>query len=183
MKVSRQKLVMQEFGSLIQRRVLMKTFMEAQFGYCQLVWMFHRRVLNRKINHLHERSLRIVYRDSISSFQELLQKEHSFTIFHRNIQSLAIKLYKIKENLSNEIMSSISPHRLIKYNSRALSDFLRNSVNSSKYGLNSIRFFASKVCQMVPMKIRNLKSLEKTKLENGNLMDVIVDSAKTLCQI
>ena len=182
MKVSRQKSVMQEFGSIIQRTVLMKTFMEVQFGYCQLVWKCHGRVLNKKINHLHERSLRIVYRDSISSFQELLQKEHSFTIYHRNIQSLAIKLYKI-ENLSNEIMSSIFPLRLTKYNSRAQSDFLRNSVNSSKYGLNSIRFFASKVCQMVPMKIRNLKSLEKTKLENGNLMDVTVDSAKTLCLI
>ena len=74
----------------------MKSFIEAQFGYCPLVWMFHGRVLNRKINHLHERSLRIVYKDSISSFHELLQKDHSFTIHHRNIQSLAIELYKIK---------------------------------------------------------------------------------------
>ena len=52
------------------------------------------------------------------------------------------------------------PARLIKYNLRTQSDFLRNSVNSSKYGLNSIRFFGSKVWQMVPMQIRNLKSLE-----------------------
>ena len=138
MKVSGQKLVMQEFGSLInkkllgvhidrtlsfdehvsnlckkagrklsvlarfssyttltQRTVLMKSFIEAQFGCCPIVWMFHGRVLNRKINHLHERSLRIVYKDSIRSFHELLQKDHSFTIHLRNIQSLPIRLYKI----------------------------------------------------------------------------------------
>ena len=77
----------------------MKSFIAGQFGYCPLVWMFHGRVLNRKINHLHECSLRIVYKDSISSFHELLQKDHSFTIHHRNIQSLAIKLYKTKETL------------------------------------------------------------------------------------
>ena len=71
-----------------------------------------------------------------------------------------MELYKIKENLLNEIMSSISPPRLIKYNLRTQSDFLRNSVNSSKYGLNSTRFFASKVWQMVPMEMKNLKSLE-----------------------
>ena len=49
---------------------------------------------------------------------------------------------------------------LIKYNLRTQSDFLRNSVNSSKYGLNSIIFFSSKLWQMVPMEIRNLKSLK-----------------------
>ena len=74
----------------------MKSFIEGQFGYCLLVWMFHGRVLNRKIDHLHECLLRVVYRDSISSFPELLQKDHSFTIHHRNVQSLAIDLCKIK---------------------------------------------------------------------------------------
>ena len=121
--------------TLKQKTVLMKSFIEAHFGYCPLVWMFHGGALNRKINHLHECSLRILYRDCISLFHELLQKDHSFTIHHRNIRNLAIELYKIKENLSNEIMSSIFPPRLIKYNLRTQSDFFRN-VNSSKYGLN-----------------------------------------------
>ena len=141
----------------------MKSFIEVQFGYCPLVWMFHGRVLNRKINHLHERSLRIVYKDSISSFHELFQKDHSFTIHHRNIQSLAVELYKIKENLLNEIMSSIFPPRLIKYNLQAQSNFFRNSVNSSKCGMNSIGLFTSKVWQMAPMEMKNLKSLEDFK--------------------
>ena len=43
------------YMTLTQRRVLMKSFIEAQFGYYPLVWMFHGRILNRKINHLHER--------------------------------------------------------------------------------------------------------------------------------
>ena len=94
--------------ALTQKRVLMKSFIEAQFGYSPQVWMFHGRVLNRKINHLQEWSLRIVYKGSISSFHELLQKDHSFTIHHRNIQSLAIELFKITENLSNETWEAFS---------------------------------------------------------------------------
>ena len=141
----------------------MKSFIEAQFRHCPLLWMFRGRVLNRKINHLHERSLRIVYEDSISLFHELLQKDHSFTIHHRNIESLGIEIYQIKQNLSNEIMTSIFPPKVIKYNLRTQSDFLRISVNSNKYGLKSIRFFASKVWQMVPMEMKNLKSLEDFK--------------------
>ena len=82
-------------------------------------------------------------------------------------------------------MCSTFPPKLIKYNLRTQSDFFRNSVNRSKYGLNSIRFLAAKVWQMVPMEIKNLKNLKilKTKLEDGNLMDVTVNYAKILCQI
>ena len=49
-----------------KKRVLMKSFIESQFGSCPLIWMFHSRGVNNKINHLHERSLRIVYNDNIS---------------------------------------------------------------------------------------------------------------------
>ena len=50
--------------SLLSKKVeiiLMKTFVEFQFGYCTLIWMFHSREANNKINNLQERSLRIVY--------------------------------------------------------------------------------------------------------------------------
>ena len=60
-------------------------------------------------------------------------------------------------------MSSIFPPRLIKYNLQTQSDFYRNFVNSCKYGQNLIRFFASKVWQMVPMEMKNLKRLEDFK--------------------
>ena len=68
----------------------MEAFIESQFGYCSLIWMFHSRSINNKINHLHERSLRIVYKDNISSFEDLLKKDRSFTIHQSNTQSLAI---------------------------------------------------------------------------------------------
>ena len=55
-----------------KKRVLMKTFLESQFNYCPLIWMFHSRGVNNKINHLHERSLRIVYKDNVSYFKDLL---------------------------------------------------------------------------------------------------------------
>ena len=71
--------------------------------------MFHGRGVNNKINHLHERSLRIVFKDNNSSFVDLLKKDNSFT----NIQSLAIKLFKVKENLLLTIMNDILQTRTL----------------------------------------------------------------------
>ena len=42
--------------SLEKRRIVMKTFIESQFNYCLLIWMFHSRNINNKINRLHERT-------------------------------------------------------------------------------------------------------------------------------
>ena len=73
-----------------KRRVLLKSFVESQFGYSPLVWMFHDRGVEHKINRVHERALRCVYRDDISTFEQLLQKDNSLRIHHRNIQAMAI---------------------------------------------------------------------------------------------
>ena len=77
--------------SLEKRRTLMKVFIESQFNYCPLIWMLRSRTLNNKINHIHERALRTVYSVNLS-FYELLDKDGSFTIHQRNVQSLAIEI-------------------------------------------------------------------------------------------
>ena len=75
-----------------KRRMIMKAFITSQFSYCPLIWMFHSRALNNKINTIHERSLRITYNDRTSTFEELLRKDNSVTIHHRNLQVLATVL-------------------------------------------------------------------------------------------
>ena len=45
------------FMSFNKCRTLMKAFIESQFNYCPLIWMFHSRTMNKKINRTHERAL------------------------------------------------------------------------------------------------------------------------------
>ena len=59
------------------------------------------------IDHVHKRALRIVYRNNCLCFDELLKIDKSYNIYHKNIQTLAIELYKVKKNLSNQIMQDI----------------------------------------------------------------------------
>ena len=156
---------MSKFMNFKQRRLLMKTFIDSQFGYCPLIWMFHGRIANRKINHLHERSLRIVYNDYKSSFKDLLEKERSVTIHQRNIQSFAIELFKIKQGVSNSIFSDIFPLRSLEYNLRHQNNFCGYSVKTSKFGLNSLSYFASKVWSMIPAELKNISNVECFKTE------------------
>ena len=95
------------FMSTDKLRMVMKAFIESQFGYCPLVWMFHSRTLNNRINQLHERALRLAYKDS--SFEDLLLKDKSFTIHHRNLQKLATEMFKVKNNLSLSFMENVFP--------------------------------------------------------------------------
>ena len=95
------------FMSLEKRRALMKAFIESQFNHCPLIWMLDFRTLNNKINRIHERALRTVYSNYNSSFSELLDKNGFFTIHQRNVQSLAIEIYKYLHGLSPAILSEV----------------------------------------------------------------------------
>ena len=64
------------------------------------LWMFHIRYTNKKINKLHNRALRIVLDDYESTFDQLLEKDHSFSIHYQNIQRLMIEMYKAFNNIS-----------------------------------------------------------------------------------
>ena len=88
-----------------KRRMTKKAFIASEFGYCPLVWMFHSRKLNSRVNKLHERAFRIVYQDYASSFTELLEKDNSTTMHNRNIQLLATELFKVKNGLSSPFIA------------------------------------------------------------------------------
>ena len=53
------------------------------------------------------------------SFEELLELDKSFKIHHRNIKSLATKLFKIKNNLSVTIINDTFKPRAVSYNLRS----------------------------------------------------------------
>ena len=95
------------FLEFIQKKLLFQIFIESQFSYCPLVWMFCSRKMNRRINALHERVLRIVYNDYVSSFDELLKIDKSLTIHQRNIHKVAIEMFKVKNGICPEFIKDL----------------------------------------------------------------------------
>ena len=137
-----------------KRRLLFKTFIESQFSYCPLVWMFCSKKMNNKINRLHERALRIVYNNYTSTFEELLKEDESLRIHHRNIHCLATEMYKVKNDLSPPFMKEI-----FSYNEKR-EKFYRPNARTTKMGLGSIRNFGPIVWNtMLPKNVKDSPSL------------------------
>ena len=129
------------------------------FGYCLLVWMFHSRRLNNRINNIHERALRIVFNDYSTSFQSLLLRDNSVTIHIRNIQNLAIELFKVAKGFSPKIMKLVLPLKeSTRYPTKNI--FQSRNMRTSAFGLNSLSHLGPKIWAILPEDMINLQSLE-----------------------
>ena len=58
-----------------KKRILMNSYFWSQFSYFPFVWMFHSHTLNKKINRLHERCLRIAHNEEKSTNKNLLVRD------------------------------------------------------------------------------------------------------------
>ena len=147
------------YMSLQKRRNVMKAFVESEFGYCPLIWTFHgNRSLNNCMNKLHERALRLVYRDYGSTYESLLLKDGSSMIHHRNLQILATEIYKFNHRLSAPIMHEILDIKTTHhYNLRHKSLYNPGNVNTVYNGTETIRYHVPKTWDMVPDRIKKLQ--------------------------
>ena len=131
--------------------------------------MFYSRSTNIIINNLQERALRLVNDDYILTFDELLEKDGSFTIHHYNIQMLCIELYKVYRHLSQTIFSELFTRNNSTYNMQSKSDFVIPQVSTVFKGYSSVSYYGPIIWSLVPEKIRYTDSLEsfKSKISTG----------------
>ena len=144
-------------------RMIMKAFIQSQFNYCSLVWMFHSRTLNNKINRLQERALRVVYNNDSHTYQELLDLDNSVTIHHKNLQKLAIEMYQVKHNLSLPLINNLFKTNASGHNLRNNRYWEVQRVRTISYGIETIRYRGPQTWDMLPNKIKESTNLETFK--------------------
>ena len=55
----------------VKLHLLMNSFINAQYGYYPLIWMFNERYLNAKVNKIHERALIMAYKNTHADYEAL----------------------------------------------------------------------------------------------------------------
>ena len=132
----------------------MNLFFNSQFNYCPLLWMFHSRSINNKINRWHERVLRIVYIDFKSSFENLLEKDGTVSIHVKILQNLATEMFKVSKNFSVPLISELFHQKVNHYDLRNPYEFSMPNVNSVFHGQGSISYLGPLIWQLVPQRFK-----------------------------
>ena len=120
--------------------------------------MFHSRKLNHRINKIHEHALRIVYNDHQCTFEELLERDNTFTIHERNFKKLATEIFKVNNKLSVQLVSENFHFADNHYNFRHQSGtkFKVDHVETKTYGKQSISYLGPKIWNSIPQEIKNV---------------------------
>ena len=129
--------------------------------------------------------MRTVYSDYNSSFNKLLDKDGSFTIHQRNVQSLAIEIYKYLHGLSPAILNEVfKVNKTIPYDLRIRNELYARNPKTVRYGTEAVAFFVSNNLVFDTTKYKTLapNHVSKKALENGDPTAHVV-YAKHFCNM
>ena len=161
--------VLQRLGQYLtfeQKEILVNCYFYSNFNYCPLVWTFSYEKHLRKIDNLQKRTLRLLYNDYYSSYEDLLNKSHKFTMDVNRKKHLAIEIYKTINNLNPCYMKNIFK---IRETNRPIRDQYKlnlsvQSHNQVTFGEKSLRILGPKIWNSLPLHVKAAENLNQFKM-------------------
>ena len=168
--------MLRKFHTVVKAKILCNAFIDSQFNYAPLIWMFCRKTFYSKIEKNHHRTLKVIYGvdDSynnllLTSFNLLLTFYQPF--IKRHLRFLVTEIFKSISQMNPEFMWSF-------FKQKKLSDNLRKGpilnlprTHSTYYSTNAVHFRGSAVLNSLgKIKSSNPVFEFKTKVKNlGNI--------------
>ena len=138
------------------KKVLIESFIMANFNYCPLVWYFCNSTSTLKQERIQKRALLFLFDDYESDYAHLLAKANKPTIEVRKLRNLAIEIFKTLNNLNPAFMKSI-----FTLNTRRLYDskLVVQNQRTNQYGTNTLRRLAPEIWNALPEEIKNVNNI------------------------
>ena len=83
--------------------LLGNAFINSQFNYAPLIWMFCKKTLYHKIEKIHHGTLKVIYQ-SEESYENLLLESSSVSVRQRYLSFLVLEIYKSAMEINPEFM-------------------------------------------------------------------------------
>ena len=110
---------------------------------------------------IQERALKFIYNENHSTYEELLAKSKLPSLKIRRIRTIAIETFKIINKKTPQYLHDLVTLKNNKYNFRYSNTAHIPTVKTTRYGLNSFRYYASKTWKELPDHFRKETSFNQ----------------------
>ena len=160
-----------KFLTIEKAKVFGNAFIDSQFNYAPLLWMFCRKNLYSKIEKIHHRTLKVIYQSN-DTYENLLLQSNMVSVHQIDLRFLMIEIYKSISQLKPRFMCSFFTHKHIPYNLRKGPILGLPKTYSFYYGTNAIHFRGSLIWNNLPAVAKLSNSLLEFKNKIKNIGDI-----------
>ena len=146
----------------MKAKLLYNAFINSQFNYASIIWMFCHKQDYLKIAKIQYKALKIVY-NSNESDEELLIRNNEVSIHQNQLRILATEVFKSLADLNPNFIKSYFTIKEIPYCLRNGNVLKIPSACSTRYGTNSILFRAYLVWNKLPLSAKQSQTLIEIK--------------------
>ena len=138
-----------------KKEELINSFVLSNFNYCPFVSHFCSSKSSRKNDKIQERALRILYNDSTSDYNQLLNKSSKASMEVKRFRNLALEIFKTLDHLNPEYMKEFF-YKTTNLTHKPF-NIKVNQNDTTKYGNKSLRSLRRHIWNFLPkqIKIRN----------------------------
>ena len=129
------------------------------------MWMLNSRRSNNLINQIHEVSVRTVYNDTSSTFQELPKRNRSVSIHHKNIQILTTEVFKAVNNTCPPNMKIFFDFRKKRYSFKKFQEMIQEKLRNVRYGFGTALYRAPQLWSLAPTDLKSAPNVIQFKLK------------------
>ena len=152
----------QKYLTLDKVKLLGNAFIDSQFNYAPLTWMFCHKATYLKMQKIHRKSLKVIYQ-SDTCYDDLLQLSNSMSLHERHLRFLLTEIYRSNDTLNPEFMWSYFKYRKVPYNLRRGPVLLIPPARSTIYGTNPVHFLGSLIWNGLPNLVKSIRSISEFK--------------------
>ena len=163
-----------KFLAIEKAKILGNAFIDCQFNYAPLLWMFCRKSLYSKklfIEKIHHKTLKVIY-ESNDTYDNLLLQSNTISVHQRHLRLLMTEISKSISQLNPEFMWSYFTHKDMPYNLRKGPFLGLPKTHSFYYGTNAVHFRGSLIWNNLPAVVKSSDSLFEFKNEIKNIGDI-----------
>ena len=145
------------------RNIIYNSYINCNFSYCSVVWMFANKTNLEKLERTNKRALRVVTNKDHLHYEELCQQEKKLNVFQQCMKSAAIMMYKVRQGTAPPYIREMFEVQETEYDMRDNNRLVLPQFNTINFGKNSFKYIGAKLWNNIPPAIKNKPSLNTFK--------------------